>query len=50
MQFEFSQSTLVVEDRLGQDKAYVIDSKKSFYELGWSPQIDFSEGLDERPT
>ena len=47
MQFEFSQSTLVVGERLGQDKAYIIDSKKSFNELGWSPQINFSEGLDD---
>jgi len=47
MQFEFRQSTLVVGERLGQDKAYIIDSKKSFNELGGSPQIDFSEGLDD---
>jgi dTDP-glucose 4,6-dehydratase len=42
---DFDSVTNDVEERLGQDKAYLIDSSKSRTELGWSPQIDLDEGL-----
>lgn len=34
-----------VEERLGQDKAYVIDSSKARKEFGWKPLISIEEGL-----
>jgi dTDP-glucose 4,6-dehydratase len=34
-----------VEDRLGHDFRYAIDSSKIKNELGWKPQIAFDEGL-----
>ena len=43
----FDDSTTVVEERPGQDPAYVIDSRRAREELGWSPQIDLETGLSE---
>lgn len=37
----------VVEDRKGQDAAYVIDSSKIRNELGWASKISLDEGIDE---
>jgi dTDP-glucose 4,6-dehydratase len=34
-----------VKDRPGHDKRYAIDSSKAQRELGWKPQVSFSEGL-----
>jgi dTDP-glucose 4,6-dehydratase len=34
-----------VEDRLGHDFRYAIDSSKIRHELGWVPKIEFKEGL-----
>jgi dTDP-glucose 4,6-dehydratase len=36
-----------VEDRLGHDRRYAIDSSKIRKELGWAPQIEFSKGLEQ---
>jgi dTDP-glucose 4,6-dehydratase len=36
-----------VEERPGQDAAYVIDSSRARTELGWSPQISLEDGLAE---
>lgn len=36
-----------VQDRLGHDRRYAIDSSKIQNELGWAPKIDFAEGLAE---
>jgi len=43
----FHQATKVVGERLGQDKAYLIDSTKARAFLGWKPRISFQEGLRE---
>ena len=42
---DFTAATRVVEERLGQDKAYVIDSTKARETLGWAPTISLHEGL-----
>ena len=34
-----------VDDRLGHDKRYAIDSSKLSYVLNWKPKIKFAEGL-----
>jgi dTDP-glucose 4,6-dehydratase len=44
---EFDSSTKKVAERIGQDKAYVIDSQKSRRELGWNPEIQLNEGLND---
>jgi len=36
-----------VTDRLGHDIRYALDSSKTARELGWKPQKDFAEGLEE---
>lgn len=36
-----------VEDRLGHDRRYAIDTKKIQTQLGWVPSHDFSEGIAE---
>ena len=35
-----------VEDRLGHDRRYGIDSSKAKTELGWTPLISFEEGVE----
>jgi dTDP-glucose 4,6-dehydratase len=42
---DFSKATVAVEERLGQDAAYVIDSSRARRELGWSPQVSLTAGL-----
>ena len=37
----------IVDERPGQDAAYVIDSTKARNELGWQPRISLDEGLAE---
>lgn len=36
-----------VEDRLGHDRRYAIDSSKIQNELGWSPSVTFEEGIEK---
>ncbi|MBU1151229.1 dTDP-glucose 4,6-dehydratase [Patescibacteria group bacterium] len=36
-----------VGDRLAHDRRYAIDSSKLQRELGWSPSVDFSEGIEK---
>jgi len=43
----FADSTTVVEERPGQDAAYVIDSTLARTELGWKPTIGLAAGLKE---
>jgi len=47
MKVDFDKSTKIVQERLGQDAAYVIDSSKARNELKWKPEITFEEGLEE---
>jgi dTDP-glucose 4,6-dehydratase len=42
---DFDKSTLNVSERLGQDKAYVIDSTRAREELGWLPKVSLDEGI-----
>jgi len=35
-----------VEDRKGHDRRYAVDCSKIEKELGWSPEVDFREGLE----
>ena len=44
---DFRQSTVTVEERLGQDAAYEIDSSRSQSELGWVPEISLEAGLEQ---
>ncbi|MGD2169787.1 MAG: GDP-mannose 4,6-dehydratase [Chlamydiota bacterium] len=43
----FNDVVEVVEERLGQDKAYVIDSSKARKEFAWSPKITLEEGIQQ---
>lgn len=43
---DFAASTQAVAERLGQDKAYVIDSSKARAEFGWKPEIGIAKGID----
>jgi dTDP-glucose 4,6-dehydratase len=43
----FEDATEVVEERRGQDAAYVIDSAKARQELAWRPGILIDQGLKE---
>lgn len=45
MHFPFADFTRSVEERLGQDAAYVIDSTPARRELGWRPTVSMEEGL-----
>jgi dTDP-glucose 4,6-dehydratase len=43
----FADVTKVVDERPGQDAAYVIDSSKARGELGWAPAVSIEQGLSE---
>ena len=43
---DFNSCTKTVAERIGQDKAYIIDSSKARRELGWNPKIPLNEGLN----
>jgi dTDP-glucose 4,6-dehydratase len=43
----FEEATRTVDERPGQDAAYVIDSTKARTELGWAPRIELEHGLAE---
>lgn len=43
----FKNAVEVVEERLGQDKAYTIDSSKARKEFNWKPTISLEQGIEE---
>lgn len=43
----FEEVTAVVDERPGQDAAYVIDSSRARNLFGWAPQISLKEGVAE---
>lgn len=44
---DFADWVEPVDERLGQDAAYVIDSTKARREFGWRPEITFEAGVTE---
>ena len=38
---------VIVPDRPGHDRRYLLDSTKIRTELGWAPQVPFEQGLAE---
>jgi dTDP-glucose 4,6-dehydratase len=44
---DFERATRIVDERPGQDAAYVIDSTRARDELGWRPTVALDEGLDQ---
>lgn len=47
LEYDFDESTTAVDERSGQDQAYLLDDSKARRELGWEPKISFDEGLEE---
>ncbi|MDJ0652104.1 MAG: GDP-mannose 4,6-dehydratase [Simkaniaceae bacterium] len=47
MGVSFEESVEIAPERLGQDKAYTIDSSKIRIELGWKPEISLEEGINQ---
>jgi len=47
MGVRFEEQTEMVDERPGQDAAYLIDSTKLRTTLGWEPEIGLQEGLEE---
>lgn len=45
MGMDFNSAAMTVAERIGQDKAYIIDSQKARRELGWIPTIQINVGL-----
>ncbi len=43
----FEDAMTVVDERPGQDAAYVIDSSRARSELGWAPRVSLEDGLSE---
>lgn len=44
---KFENAVTIAEERLGQDKAYVIDSQKARHEFHWRPKITLGIGLKQ---
>ncbi len=47
MDVEFAEVVKITPERLGQDKAYIIDSTKAKLDLGWQQNIEFEEGINQ---
>ena len=46
MDVSFETATETVAERLGQDAAYIIDSKKARTQLGWKTEISLEEAIE----
>ena len=44
---DFDACVETMDERLGQDAFYIIDSTKIKKKLNWKPEIEFGQGLDE---
>jgi len=47
MGYDFTKYAKVVDDRIGQDLRYVLNSTKAKEELNWNPKITLKEGIKE---
>ena len=47
MNVPFEEATEMAPERLGQDKAYTIDSTKIRTELTWNQKISLEEGVNQ---
>jgi dTDP-glucose 4,6-dehydratase len=47
MDVSFDDYTKIVDERLGKDSSYMLDSSKAKKELGWDPAIGLEEGIQE---
>jgi len=47
MKVKFKDATLITDDRVGKDAAYVLDSTKTKIELSWKPEISLDQGINE---
>ena len=45
--FNYKELIDFTDDRLGHDFRYSINSKKIHNDLGWSPEINFKDGLKD---
>ncbi|MEW6172085.1 MAG: GDP-mannose 4,6-dehydratase [Bacillota bacterium] len=45
--YRFQDVTTLVDERPGQDAAYVIDSTRARTDFGWTPQVNLKDGLSE---
>jgi len=43
----FANAVTIAPERLGQDKAYIIDSTKARREFDWSPNISLNQGIQQ---
>ncbi|MNI66215.1 dTDP-glucose 4,6-dehydratase [compost metagenome] len=42
-----ADAIVMVPDRPGHDRRYAIDASRVREELGWSPQVNFEEGIEQ---
>jgi dTDP-glucose 4,6-dehydratase len=47
LEVSFEDNVEVVGERLGKDKAYLLNTKKAYDELGWQAEISMEQGIKE---
>ena len=50
MKVSFDNNVEVVDERLGKDSAYLLDSSKAHTSLGWKNEITLENGIEETIT
>ena len=45
--FNYKELIVFTDDRLGHDFRYSINSQKMHNDLGWSPKVNFKDGLTD---